>query len=238
MRLRRGADEALAVGRRTQPWDAAYAYRTVLFTVRREQGRLDEIANLIERSVGEYQGYRQFRCLFALTHCELGKRERGAPPPRRNRPTGPRSNGSTRPGSLPGSATFETATPTWAAWDSSHHPGHRLVALDDGEVVGWAALSPVSTRPCYAGVAENSVYVAPGRQGRGIGQALLGRLVADAEAAGIWTIQTGIFPDNEASIALHRRCGFRIVGVRVALAQLDGVWRDVVFMERRSEVIR
>jgi phosphinothricin acetyltransferase len=96
----------------------------------------------------------------------------------------------------------------------------------------------VSTRACYAGVAEDSVYVSPVHQGTGIGRALLERLTADADAAGIWTIQCGIFPENEASIALHRRCGFRVVGVRVALARRDGVWRDVVLMERRSEVIR
>jgi L-amino acid N-acyltransferase YncA len=137
-----------------------------------------------------------------------------------------------------GNATFETTTPSWEAWDSSHLEGHRLVALQGGAVVGWAALAQVSRRPCYAGVAENSVYVAPEAQGRGVGRALLERLIADSEQDGIWTIQTGVFPENEASLALHRRCGFRVVGVRVALAQLHGDWRDVVFLERRTAVIR
>jgi L-amino acid N-acyltransferase YncA len=137
-----------------------------------------------------------------------------------------------------GNATFETTTPSWEAWDSSHLEGHRVVALQEGEVAGWAALASVSSRRCYAGVAENSVYVAPHAQGRGVGRALLTHLIATSELAGIWTIQTGIFPENEASLALHRRCGFRVVGVRVALAQLRGEWRDVVFMERRSAVIR
>jgi L-amino acid N-acyltransferase YncA len=137
-----------------------------------------------------------------------------------------------------GNATFETTTPSWEAWDSSHLEGHRVVALQDGAIVGWAALAPVSRRECYRGVAEDSVYVAADAQGRGAGRALLERLIADAERAGIWTIQTGIFPENEASLALHRRCGFRVVGVRVALAQLHGRWRDVVLMERRSAVIR
>jgi L-amino acid N-acyltransferase YncA len=134
-------------------------------------------------------------------------------------------------------ATFETETPGWDVWDRAHLPGHRLVAVEDGRVVGWAALAPVSKRDCYRGVAENSVYVDSTRQGRGIGRALLERLVADAERAGIWTIQTGIFPENEASIALHRSCGFRVVGTRERLAQLDGAWRDVVFLERRSKEV-
>jgi L-amino acid N-acyltransferase YncA len=131
-------------------------------------------------------------------------------------------------------ATFETEAPPWEAWNAAHSE-HRLVAVDDGRVVGWAALSPVSDRCCYAGVAENSVYVDPDTQGRGIGRALLERLLAAAEADGIWTIQTGIFPENTASLELHTSCGFRIVGVRERLGQLDGVWRDVVFLERRSQ---
>jgi L-amino acid N-acyltransferase YncA len=137
-----------------------------------------------------------------------------------------------------GNATFEMETPTWEAWDAVHLAGHRLVAVQGGQIAGWAALAPVSTRPCYSGIAENSVYVAPEAQGRGVGTTLLERLVTDAELAGIWTIQTGIFPENEVSLALHRRCGFRIVGIRASLARLDGRWRDVVFLERRSEVIR
>jgi L-amino acid N-acyltransferase YncA len=134
-------------------------------------------------------------------------------------------------------ATFETESPVWDVWDRAHLPGQRLVAVEDGRVVGWAALAAVSKRDCYRGVAENSVYVDSARQGRGIGRALLERLVADAERAGIWTIQTGIFPENEASIALHRGCGFRVVGTRERLAQLDGEWRDVVFLERRSKEV-
>jgi len=134
-------------------------------------------------------------------------------------------------------ATFETELPSWDEWDDGHLPEARLVALEDARVVGWAALSPVSDRCCYRGVAENSVYVAAEAQGRGVGRALLEQLVAAAEAAGIWTIQTGIFPENAASIALHERCGFRIVGIRERLGQLDGVWRDVAFLERRSSVV-
>jgi L-amino acid N-acyltransferase YncA len=134
-------------------------------------------------------------------------------------------------------ATFETEVPAWEAWDAAHLAEHRLVAVDDDRVVGWAAIAPVSDRCCYEGVAENSVYVAPDAQGRGIGRALLERLVTDAEQAGIWTVQTGVFPENAASVALHLACGFRLVGVRERLGRLDGVWRDVLFLERRSEVL-
>ena len=133
-----------------------------------------------------------------------------------------------------GQATFETEAPSWEDWDRSHLEGHRLVALQDGEVVGWAALASVSERCVYAGVAEDSVYVADSAQGRGVGRALLEELIKRAEEDGIWTIQTGIFPENEASLALHERCGFRVVGTRERLGQHGGVWRDVVLMERRS----
>ena len=133
-----------------------------------------------------------------------------------------------------GQATFETATPSWNEWDAAHFVDLRLVAEDDGGVVGWAALSPVSRRACYAGVAEGSVYVSEETRGRGIGKALLQRLLADAHEAGFWTIQTSIFPENVASIELHRRCGFRVVGTRERIGQLDGVWRDTVLMERRA----
>jgi L-amino acid N-acyltransferase YncA len=136
-----------------------------------------------------------------------------------------------------GQATFETEAPSWDTWDSSHLKNHRLVGLQDGEVVGWAALSPVSERCVYEGVAEESVYVADAGQGRGVGRVLLEQLVAGAEQNGIWTIQAGIFPENEASIELHRRCGFRVVGVRERLGRHHGVWRDVVLMERRSEEV-
>jgi phosphinothricin acetyltransferase len=136
-----------------------------------------------------------------------------------------------------GDATFETAAPGWEAWDAGRLHGHRLVATLGGLVAGWAALSPVSERRAYAGVAEASVYVASSAAGRGVGRALLGRLVAGAEAAGIWTVQAGIFPENAASLALHRRCGFRTVGVRERLGKLDGRWRDVVLLERRSPLV-
>jgi L-amino acid N-acyltransferase YncA len=132
-----------------------------------------------------------------------------------------------------GLATFETEVPTWRGWDAAHLPGHRLVAELFEEVVGWAALSPASRRRCYAGVVENSVYVARSARGRGIGRTLLERLIADADEAGIWMIQTSIFPENRASLALHERCGFRVVGVREQIAKRDGIWRDTVFLERR-----
>jgi L-amino acid N-acyltransferase YncA len=131
-------------------------------------------------------------------------------------------------------ATFETGSPSWEEWDRAHLRGLRLVATDDGRVLGWAALSRVSSRPCYAGVAEVSVYVAHDAAGRGVGRTLLEALIARAEDAGIWTIQAGIFPENAASIALHEKCGFRVVGVRERIGQLQGVWRDVVLMERRT----
>jgi L-amino acid N-acyltransferase YncA len=136
-----------------------------------------------------------------------------------------------------GQATFETEAPAWAAWDRSHLDGHRLVAVHEGEVVGWAALSPVSERCVYEGVAEDSVYVADSAQGRGVGRALLEELVRRAESDGVWTIQAGIFPENESSIALHERCGFRVVGTRERIGKHHGVWRDVVLMERRSEEV-
>jgi phosphinothricin acetyltransferase len=136
-----------------------------------------------------------------------------------------------------GNATFETEVPTWEAWNSSHLTGHRLVALRGGNVVGWAAVSPVSDRCCYGGVVENSVYVAESARGRRVGQRLLEALIASTEAAGIWTIQTGIFPENEGSIRLHERVGFEVVGRRKRLGKLNGVWRDVLLLERRSEVI-
>ena len=132
-----------------------------------------------------------------------------------------------------GLATFETEVPAWKQWDAAHLPGHRLVADLFDEVVGWAALSPASKRRCYAGVAENSVYVTRDARGHGIGRTLLEALIADAEAAGIWMIQTSIFPENRASLALHERCGFRVVGTRERIAKRDGIWRDTVFLERR-----
>jgi phosphinothricin acetyltransferase len=131
-------------------------------------------------------------------------------------------------------ATFETAAPTWEAWDATHLDDLRLVAIRDGDVVGWTALSPVSDRCVYGGVTEESVYVAAGERGRGIGRLLLEELIRRSEEAGIWTIQTGIFPENTASIRLHESVGFRVLGTRKKLGRLDGEWRDVAFLERRS----
>ena len=134
-------------------------------------------------------------------------------------------------------ATFETEAPTWEAWDSSHLPEHRVVALRGGDVIGWAAVSPVSDRCCYGGVVENSVYVAESARGQGVGQRLLEELIASTEAAGIWTIEAGMFPENDGSIRLHERVGFEVVGRRKRLGKLDGVWRDVILLERRSESV-
>jgi L-amino acid N-acyltransferase YncA len=132
-----------------------------------------------------------------------------------------------------GLATFETEVPSWQEWDAAHLRDHRLVAVMQEEVVGWAALSPASKRRCYSGVAENSVYVARHARGRGIGRALLEKLITRARLAGIWTIQTSIFPENRASLVLHQRCGFRVVGTRERIAKRDGIWRDTVFLEVR-----
>lgn len=135
-------------------------------------------------------------------------------------------------------ATFETEAPTWERFDTSRLPDHRFVAVDDdGSVLGWVAASKVSDRCAYAGVVEHSVYVAPEAQGRGAGRALLAALVASTEAAGIWTIQSGVFPENVASLGLHRGAGFREIGVRERIGRLDGQWRDVVLLERRSPVV-
>jgi L-amino acid N-acyltransferase YncA len=131
-------------------------------------------------------------------------------------------------------ATFETEVPSWDEWDAAHLADHRLVAVAEDEVVGWIALVPVSKRECYRGVAEVSAYVAEEARGQGVGTRLLERLVSDSEAGGIWTLETGVFPENETSLALLKRFGFREVGLRERLAQLDGAWRDVVLLERRA----
>ena len=133
-----------------------------------------------------------------------------------------------------GNATFETEPPTWEEFDAGRLAENRLVAVEDGEVVGWAALSPTSRRECYAGVAEHSVYVAESARGRGTGRALMEALIEGAETSGIWTIQTSIFPENAASLALHEGVGFRVVGRRERIARLDGEWRDTLLIERRS----
>jgi phosphinothricin acetyltransferase len=136
-----------------------------------------------------------------------------------------------------GNATFAQSAPDWDSWDSAHLKTCRLAARSRDGVLGWVALSPVSGRCVYAGVAEVSVYVAETERGRGIGIALLDALIPQSELNGIWTLQAGIFPENEASIRLHKRAGFRVVGVRERLGQMNGRWRDVVLMERRSSVI-
>jgi phosphinothricin acetyltransferase len=133
--------------------------------------------------------------------------------------------------------TFEDEVPSWETWDAGHLAVPRLVARENGAILGWAALAPYSQRDCYRGVALDSVYVGWAARGRGVGRLLLTELVRRADDAGLWTIQASIFPDNEASIALHTECGFRVVGTRERLAQKRGVWRDVVLMERRSPVV-
>jgi L-amino acid N-acyltransferase YncA len=135
-----------------------------------------------------------------------------------------------------GLATFETEEPDWPAWDAAHRPDCRLVARNETGIVGWAALTPVSGRCVYQGVAEVSVYVRADARGRGHGRTLLAALVTASEEAGIWTLQAGIFPENRASLAIHAACGFRQVGFRERLGQLAGVWRDVILLERRSPV--
>lgn len=136
-----------------------------------------------------------------------------------------------------GDATFETEAPEWERWDAAHLRACRLVALDDGRVAGWAALSPVSARAVYAGVAEVSVYVGAGFRGRGLGRALLSALVRESEAAGIWTLQASVFPENVASVELHKACGFREVGRRERVGRLRGRWRDTILLERRSRAV-
>jgi len=137
-----------------------------------------------------------------------------------------------------GNASFEHTAPTWQAFDASKLAAHRLVAVDEQDtVLGWVAVSAVSSRAVYAGVVEHSVYVDPAARGRGVGRALLHALIAATEAAGIWTIQSGVFPENTASLALHLSCGFRVVGVRERIGRhisQGNRWRDVVFIERRS----
>ena len=132
-------------------------------------------------------------------------------------------------------ATFETEVPTAEQMRARWLPDLAWVAEVDGEVVGWTAVSPVSSRACYAGVGESSVYVAATARGRGVGKALLHAQVTGADAAGLWTLQTSVFPENRASLALHHAAGFRTLAVRTRIAQLDGIWRDTVLLERRSE---
>lgn len=135
-----------------------------------------------------------------------------------------------------GNATIETDAPPWERWNSNHRPDCRLVAKDGEQVVGWAALSPVSSREAYSGVAEVSVYVAEHARGTGVGKLLLSSLVSASESAGVWTLQASILVENEPSIALHSACGFRSVGTRERIGRLKGRWRDTLLMERRSNV--
>ncbi|MER7456002.1 N-acetyltransferase family protein [Micromonospora sp. NPDC126480] len=137
-----------------------------------------------------------------------------------------------------GDASFETTAPTWTAFDEAKLPDHRLVAVDaDGTVIGWVAVAPTSSRAVYAGVVEHSVYVDAAAQGRGVARLLLEALIDSTEAAGIWTIQSGVFPENAASLALHQRVGFRVIGIRERIARHHGRWRDVVLLERRSSAV-
>jgi phosphinothricin acetyltransferase len=142
-----------------------------------------------------------------------------------------------RAGIATGDATFQTEVPEWPEWDAGHLRHSRLTIGAGEAATGWAALSPVSRRTCYAGVAEVSIYVAEAHRRRGLGRRLLTALVAESEANGIWTLQAAIFPENRASIALHEGLGFRQVGVRERIAKRDGLWRDTVLVERRSKTV-
>ena len=136
-----------------------------------------------------------------------------------------------------GHSTFETTIPTWEQWDAAHLQIARLVMRDGDVVLGWSALSPTSKRHVYRGVAESTVYVAESHRGKGIGRALLETLISESEKNGIWTLQASIFPENTASLELHLRCGFREIGRRERIAQLNGVWRDTILLERRSRTV-
>lgn len=136
-----------------------------------------------------------------------------------------------------GAATFDSEVPEWEEWSAKHLEAGRLVAEREGRMVGWAALMPVSPRVCYKGVAEVSVYVGDGARGTGVGKALLSALIDTSEQAGIWTLFSSIQADNPVSVALHQRCGFRMIGRREKLAQRNGVWQDTFNMERRSRIV-
>jgi phosphinothricin acetyltransferase len=136
-----------------------------------------------------------------------------------------------------GNATFQTTAPTWEEWDRGHIKTSRLIALKDDNILGWAALSAVSARAVYAGVAEVSIYIHPDAQGQGVGSLLMETLIKESEQQHFWTLQAGIFPENIASIRLHEKHGFRLVGRRERIGQMNGIWRDTVLMERRSSAI-
>ena len=137
-----------------------------------------------------------------------------------------------------GNATFQTDAPLWEEWDQSHLKSCRLVALDENsKVIGWAALTAVSGRCVYAGVAEVSVYVHPMRHGKGVGKSLLQQLILESEKQNLWTLQAGIFPENKASLGIHEQCGFRKIGLREKIGKMNDVWRDTVLLERRSSTV-
>ncbi len=135
-----------------------------------------------------------------------------------------------------GNATFETTAPSWEDWDANHAKGPRLVAVENEEIVGWAALTNVSGRCIYAGVGEVSVYVSDLQRGKGIGRKLLQALISESEKNDFWTLQAGIFPENRSSIKIHEDCGFRLIGVREKIGKMNNVWRDTLLMEKRSRV--
>lgn len=136
-----------------------------------------------------------------------------------------------------GNATFQADAPSWKDWDSSHLPSCRIAVFEGDNMLAWAALSPVSSRCIYAGVAEVSVYVDESARGKGIGKSILNQLIIESELAGLWTLQAGIFPENISSIKLHEACGFRLIGYRERIGKMKGVWRDNLILERRSKVI-
>jgi phosphinothricin acetyltransferase len=136
-----------------------------------------------------------------------------------------------------GNATFQSSASSWEEWDKSHFQHSRIVALLGSEIVGWAALSPVSSRCVYGGVAEVSIYVAAKARGNGVGEALLNELILQSEQQGIWMLQSGIFPENIASIKIHEKCGFRIVGFREKIGKMNNIWRDNLLLEKRSQIV-
>ena len=136
-----------------------------------------------------------------------------------------------------GVATFQTEATDWEVWDKSHLPNCRIVAFESNQMAGWAALSPVSSRCVYAGVAEVSIYIAENFRGKGVGKYLLSTLIEESETAGLWTLQSSIFSENKASIKLHEQCGFRIIGYREKIGKKGDVWKDNIIMERRSKIV-
>ena len=136
-----------------------------------------------------------------------------------------------------GNATFQTTAPTWEEWDAAHSVKPRLIAIENDEISGWAAITPVSGRCVYAGVGEVSVYVSAASRGKGIGKNLLQALIEESEKENFWTLQAGIFPENISSLAIHEACGFRVIGTRERIGKMNGAWRDTVLLERRSTTI-